>query len=323
MKVFVTGGSGFVGGYVLQRLVADGHTVVAPCRSQSGCDRISRLGITPLHMDISHSDNCTTAMAGCEAVIHIAAHIKMWGEWSEFVENNINLTMKVLDAAKENNVRRFVHISAASIVLDKPAANCVFDEVAPLTTRRYMPYSASKAKAESLVMAAHSDTLRTVALRPPYIWGSGDAVDGYLGDQVRRNQFAWINHGNYAYATCHVANLTKAIVLALQNEVTGAFFITDDEDITFGRFMTMRLQASGIKPPTLSVPTSVAWFMGGLIEQLWQSGLMKGSPLMTRELVRLIGYPLLIDITRAKRLLAYKPDVSVCEGMTMIQGLHP
>jgi nucleoside-diphosphate-sugar epimerase len=315
MKVFVTGGSGFVGGHTVRRLLADEHEVVAPARREQACERLRALGAVSMPLDFNDSLALQESMKGCDAVVHIAAHLKMWGPWADFVASNVTLTEQVVRAAEALGVRRFVHVSAASVVMHAPGPIHHADESSPLTQEQCLPYSATKAMAESLVLSAHSDSFKTVALRPPFIWGPGDAVDGDLGEQVRKGQFAWIAQGRYPYATCHVQNLCHAISLALWSEVTGAFFVTDDEEVTLRDFMSQRLHVSGIKSPSSSVPASLAWLFGGALEKLWATGWLPGDPPLTREMVRLIGYPFSLDIGRARHVLGYAPEITVQEGM--------
>ena len=99
--------------------------------------------------------------------------------------------------------------------------------------------------------------------------------------------------------------------------MTGAFFLTDGEDITLRDFLTQRLLASGLQAPRMSVPAKAAWLLGGAMEKLWETGWMPGDPPLTRELVRLIGYPFSLDISRAKSVLGYAPEVSIAQGMAL------
>lgn len=315
MKIFVTGGSGFVGGHVIRKLIAEGNTLVAPARREESCVAIRALGASSSMLNYADQAAVGMAMDGCDAVVHIAAHLRMWGPWSDFMSSNVELTDAVVRAAKKRGVRRFVHIGAASVIMQAAAPIVQADESAPLTALRHLPYSATKALAEAHVLAAYAQGFRPVVLRPPFIWGPGDMVDGELGDQVRRGQFAWIAKGDYPYATCHVYNLCHAISLALKSEVTGAYFVTDDEKTSLRDFMIRRLIAAGLRPPRLSVPARLAWLAGWIMEKLWSTGRIGGDPPLTRELVRLIGYPFTLDISRAKAELGYSPQINISRGM--------
>lgn len=315
MKVLITGGSGFVGQHAIRRLLAEGHRVVAPARREEACIQLRSLGASSMRLDYGDRPALSRAMEGCEAVVHVAAHLKMWGPWQAFEASNVTLTDQVLQSAKEGGAKRFVHISAASVIMKDPVPIIGADESWPLTSHRQLPYSATKAIAEQRVLAAHGEHFKTIALRPPFIWGPGDAVDADLGAQVRKGQFAWINQGQYRYATCQVQNLCHAIALALPSEATGAFFITDGPEITLREFLTQRLQASGLSSPRLSVPATVAWASGRAMEAMWATGWLAGDPPLTRETVRLIGYPFSLNTRQARALLGYTPSIDLSEGL--------
>ncbi|MFM2397897.1 MAG: hypothetical protein RL341_54, partial [Pseudomonadota bacterium] len=132
MNIFITGGSGFVGGHLIQRLRADGHSVVAAARSVAAAERVARLGAQPWCGSLTDVNALSEALAGCDAVVHTAAHLKMWGALAEFEASNIGLTRHMLAAARAAGVRHFVHISAASVVMDAPTALVNIDESAAL-----------------------------------------------------------------------------------------------------------------------------------------------------------------------------------------------
>ena len=98
MRVFVTGGSGFVGGHLIERLVRDGHEVVAMARSDRSAERVAGYGATPSRTDLDRVG--PTHLEGCDAVIHAAAHVEEHGSREEFWRINVEGTQRMLDAAK-------------------------------------------------------------------------------------------------------------------------------------------------------------------------------------------------------------------------------
>jgi nucleoside-diphosphate-sugar epimerase len=98
MRVFVTGGSGFVGGHLIERLVRDGHEVVAMARSDRSAERVAGYGATPSRTDLDRVG--PTHLEGCDAVIHAAAHVEEHGSREEFWRVNVEGTQRMLDAAK-------------------------------------------------------------------------------------------------------------------------------------------------------------------------------------------------------------------------------
>jgi nucleoside-diphosphate-sugar epimerase len=316
MKVFVTGGSGFVGRHLLLRLRSEGHTVVALARTSRTADAISRCGVQPWRGKPSDHTSLIQVLGECGAVVHAAARRKFWGSRDEFETDNITLTKTMLDAAQSAGVGSFVHISAASVVMHARGPMLGVDECAPLVNLPELPYSSTKARAERLVVQAASPALRTVALRPPFIWGSGDAVDGELGEAIRQGRFGWFSGGRYAYATCHVANLAEAVVRAINTPASGkALFIADGEPIELRSILERRIMAAGLKVPRASIPTPLAWAMARTLEFVWRKLRLTTDPAFVRETVRLMGYPFTVNINAARQHIGYQPLVSIDEGL--------
>jgi nucleoside-diphosphate-sugar epimerase len=89
------------------------------------------------------------------------------------------------------------------------------DESAPIFLDHFSAYLASKAQSEKLVLRANGLDFRTIALRPPAIWGPGDPFSRGLPAAIKTGQFAFIDRGDYAFATCHVDNVVEAVECAL------------------------------------------------------------------------------------------------------------
>lgn len=316
MKIFLTGATGFVGSHMLRRLQGEGHAVVAAARSSAPEATLRTAGATPWIGRIEPGAALLRALQGCDAVVHCAAHLRMWGPRQEFEASNVVLTRTLLDAARQSGVRHFIHISAASVVLQAPSPMLDADESAPLTGRRELPYSSTKAEAERLVVLAAGPRFRTLALRPPLIWGPGDIFDRELGERIEKGQFGWFGGGHYPYITCHIDNLCEAAVLALGAAASGiACFVTDGGTVDLRAFMTRRIEARGLPVPRMSMPRGPAWAIATVAETLWRGFGLGGEPPLTRETLRLIAYPFSLKTDRAKRELGYRPVITIDQGM--------
>ncbi|WP_114663378.1 NAD-dependent epimerase/dehydratase family protein [Polynucleobacter necessarius] len=316
MKIFLTGATGFAGNHFLKRLLSDGHEVVCRIRSDSGIKTIEALGSSYWLGSLDDDVALQVLLSNCDAVIHCAAYLKFWGPEKEFEDASIGITKSLLEDAKIAQVKRFIFISAASVAMNERKALIDIDESQPYCSSTELPYSRTKAIAEQLVLSAHGAHFKTIALCPPFIWGNGDAVDKQIGKASDQGQFAWFDRGQYPYATCHVDNLSHAVSLALRAELDGsACFIADKSLLPFKEFMTQRLRAGGYKAPKLSLPTSVAYKIAGLIEGIWKVLNLKSDPPLVREMVRLMGYPFSLATTRAKKTLGYLPMITVQQGM--------
>jgi nucleoside-diphosphate-sugar epimerase len=320
MKIFLTGATGFVGSHFLKRLLSDGHEVICHIRSFSGIKTIEARGGSYWLGSLDDIEGLQTPLHDCDAVIHCAAYLKFWGPEKEFEEANIGITKNLLEAAKIARAKRFIFISAASVAMNERKALIDIDESQPYCSSPEFPYSRTKAIAEQLVLSAHGSQLKTIALRPPFIWGAGDAVDKQIGKAANQGQFAWFDGGQYTYAICHVDNLSHAVSLALNAELNGsACFVNDQSDLTFREFMTQRLRTSGYKVPNLSIPTSVAYKIAGLIEAIWKPLNLKSDPPLVREMVRLMGYGFSISTSNAQKVLGYEPATSIKEGLNKLR----
>src|SRR5947199_9892651 len=107
---FVTGGSGFIGGRLIERLRADGHSVRALARSDAAAARVRGHGAEPVSGDLSDRDAMRSGADGCEWAFHAAATLGDWGTREEFEQGNVVGTRNVLDACSGAGVRRFVHV---------------------------------------------------------------------------------------------------------------------------------------------------------------------------------------------------------------------
>jgi 2-alkyl-3-oxoalkanoate reductase len=153
------------------------------------------------------------------------------------------------------------------------------------------------------------------------VWGQGDTVDGELGKHIARGRFGWFSGGRYPYASCHVDNLCEAVALALQSQLNGeAVFVTDDEPVELRDFLGRRIEASGLTVPRLSIPAEAAWVLAGLAERAWRGLGLSTEPPLTREAVRLLGYAFTLNIGRSRRLLGYRPVITIDQGLRQLRS---
>ena len=322
MKIFLAGATGFIGSHFLKHCLAAGHTMTCSVRSAKQADAIRALGASPWEGDLQNHSELSLALAGFDVLIHAAGCRDLTAPANLLLQSNISLTQTLVDAAAAANVAQFIYISAASVVMSKPAAQLNVTESAPITPQKYLPYTRSKAIAEASVLAAQQTAMRVVVLRPSFVWGKGDSIDTEIGPASNRGQFGWFSQGHYPFATCSIANLCDALQRAMQHTQSGGVFnISDRESVDFRLFMTRRLEVGGFEVPTLSVPRKLAWWLGAFTEMGWTYLPMPGKPPIVREMVRLMGFPFTVSIERAKHELGYLGDHSIEAGMSGITTL--
>jgi nucleoside-diphosphate-sugar epimerase len=318
---FVTGGSGFIGGRLVERLVAEGTTVRALARSEASARRVEELGAEAVRGDLGDRDSLAAGAAGAETAFHLAAHLGEWGPWEDFQRGNVEGTQNALAACAEAGVRRFVHCGTeAALMAGEPLAGV--DETAPLRPDSPAPYPATKARAELEVRAASRKDFETVVLRPRFVWGKGDTtLLPEMVETVEKGQFAWIGGGRNVTDTAHVDNVVEGLLLAAEKGRPGeAYFLTDGEPVVFREFVTELLRSQGVEPPGRSIPAWTAAPLARVAETAWKLLPLRGEPPMTKFRSWLLTQECTLDISKARAELGYAPVVSHAEGLAAMRA---
>ncbi|HEX2015049.1 MAG TPA: NAD-dependent epimerase/dehydratase family protein, partial [Solirubrobacteraceae bacterium] len=254
-SAFVTGGSGFIGGALIRRLVGDGWDVRALARSPRSAEQVRAAGAEPVTGELEDLPSLRAGADGAEYAFHAAAHLGQWGAAADFERGNVQGTRNVLGACREAGVRRVVHVGTEAALMAGQALVEV-DERAPLRYDSPALYSATKARAEEAVICANGSGLETVVVRPRLVWGVGDTtiLPGLMA-AVRAGRFAWVGGGRHRTATSHVDNVVEGLVLGARRGRPGnSYFVTDGGSVEFREFITQLLGTQGVKPPSRNLP---------------------------------------------------------------------
>jgi nucleoside-diphosphate-sugar epimerase len=321
-NAFVTGGSGFIGGRLIERLVADGHTVRALARSESAAAKVSERGAEPVRGDLADRAAMRAGSEGCEFAFHAAAKLGDWGARAEFEQGNVVGTANALAACAEAGVRRFVHVGTeAALMAGQPLIDV--DELSPLRPDSPALYSATKAMAERLVLDANRDgSFETVVVRPRFVWGAGDTtLLPAMVAMVNAGRFAWVGGGRNRTSATHVGNVVQGLVLGAERGRPGnAYFVTDGEPVQFREFVTELLATQGVTAPSRTVPIPVARALAVGGEAAWRVLPLPGQPPLTRFAYWVTSQDCTIQIDKARTDLGYEPVVSRAEGMAELRA---
>ena len=283
---FVTGASGFIGGALTKRLIADGWSVHALARSEKSAKVVRELGATAVKGDLDDVAAMTAGAGGADVAFHCAAHLGDWGDPSDFERVNVTGTANAVQAAREAGVPRFVHVG-------------------------------TKARAEQVARAGGA-----VVVRPRLVWGPGDTtILPTLSHAVRSKRFAWVDGGRHRTSTTHVDNVVEGLLLGAQKGEPGqAYFVTDGEPEVFRDFITSLLATQGIEIPERSIPRALAGAVCAGGEAAWRALPLPGRPPLTRFGFWFLSQECTIDISRARRDLGYSPVTSVPRGMQELRS---
>ncbi|MCA1674642.1 MAG: NAD-dependent epimerase/dehydratase family protein [Actinobacteria bacterium] len=320
MVAFVTGGSGFLGGALVRRLVADGWQVRALARSPQSAAAVAEAGAHAVHGDVDDLDALTSGTVGCEVAFHAAAQVTEWATREQYLRVNVGGTRNVIEACRRAGVRRLVHVGTeAAMLAGQPLID--IDETAPLRPDSASLYCATKAMAERAVLDARGDGLETVVVRPRLVWGPGDrTILPALVEAVRRGRFRWIGGGTHRTSTTYVDNAVHGLLLAATADHPGpSYFVTDGDPVIFREFVQKLLASQGVSVPDQSVPPAVARAAATVLELTWRVLRLRGTPPVTRTATWLASLECTIDITRARSELGYQPVTSRAEGLAMLR----
>ena len=234
-RVFVTGGTGFVGSRLVERLTEVGFKdIVVPVRSYMTAANVSRFPVQLRRVNLLDEMEVAEAVRGSRYVFHLA--YGTGGDDSRAV--TVNGTENVLRAAAATRVESMVVLSTATVF---GHASTMVDENSP-----YLPalgeYGRTKAEAERrcLAFARSSERMRVVVLNPAAVYGpAGRTFTEMPPRMAESGAFCWIEHGRGIANYVYVDNLVDAILLAAQhNDVNGERFIVSDGDCTWEEFLT-------------------------------------------------------------------------------------
>lgn len=324
MEALVTGGGGFLGLYIVEQLLEQGHSVRVFCRGHY--KSLDGLGVKAIQGDLRDAAAVSSACRGVDAVFHAAAIPGVWGDWKSYHGINTLGTMNVIAGCQKHGVQRLIYTSSPSVVFDG-ADHVDAEESLPYPDAWLCHYPHSKALAEQAVLAANDDNrLRTVSLRPHLIWGPRDNhLIPRLIARARSGRLRRVGDGTNIVSVAYVENAAAAHVQAeksLRSSVTAAgrcYFINEPEPVNLWDWINLILQRTGLPPVSRSISKSAATRIGGLMEIIWRLLRRKGEPPMTRFVAAQLAGSHSYSIAAAQQDFGYRPLFTVEEGLQRLQ----
>lgn len=240
MKVFLTGGTGFVGGAVARALRRRGHAIRALVRDRAHACDLADQGAELVEGDVVDAASLHDAPRGCEAAIHLVGIIREKGRYT-FEAVHARGTTNVLTAAREAGVRRVVQMSALGARPDG-------------TT-----YHRTKHEAEVHVRRAG---IPFVILRPSLIFGRGSPVVQLWLRMVRLAPVVPVlGDGRYRLQPVFVDDVAAAFVRAAERHELpdGVYEIAGPEVLTYDEVLDLVAEAMGKRIRKLHIPLAIVW----------------------------------------------------------------
>lgn len=313
MKLFITGGSGFLGTRLTKKLIRDGHEITAFARSDLSAEKLSQLGCKTVVADLLSSQSYEEYLKDINVVIHAASPVSFWGEWSYFQKNIVDATRNLFEAANRNNVKRFIYISSESVIQnDTPLLD--IDETFPYIEPNSF-YGKAKQLTERWLIEQNSQT-ECIIFRPTFMWGPNVAAIATMKQKIEKGQFVWIDHGDVVIESVHVDNVVHAISLALtKGENKQIYYVTDDAPRAVKVLISQLLDTQNIHAPEKSVPTSLAKGAAITVEALWKMLHIKSPPPLSKFEWSFVALPRRYNISKIQNSLGYEPVTSFEQGL--------
>jgi nucleoside-diphosphate-sugar epimerase len=316
VKALVSGANGFTGRYMVKHLLEKGYEVRALVRKGSNLSPLEGLPIEYAYADLSDDTPLDdSVMQGIDIVHHIAALYRAENVPQKlFWDVNVGGTKKMLEAAKIANVKRFVHCSTVGVQgeIDNPPAT----EEHPYKPGDY--YQESKRDGELLALEFFKrEGLPGTVVRPVGIYGPGDDRFLKLFRYIYKDKFRMIGDGKVLYHMTFVEDLVRGIALAGEKEeALGEIFTIGGDGYVTLNDMVEEISKIYHKPVSnFRIPVWPVWTAGLLCEIICKP--LNIDPPIFRRRVDFFIKDRAFDISKAKTMLGYQPQVSLPEGLAI------
>lgn len=307
MLAFVTGATGFVGSHVARALAEQGAGVRLLVRANSNTKNIADLKADLATGDLRDPSSLEKAIAGCEAVFHVAADYRLWvRDPDEMYRANVEGTRAILDAARKHGVKRVVYTSSVATMgftsNGEPA-----DEASPVSLENMIgPYKRSKFLAEQVATEAAASGVNVVIVNPTTPVGERDIKPTPTGriivDFLKKKFPAYVDTG---LNLVDVRECALGHIAALEKGRSGERYILGGENLTLKQILDRLAAISGLPSPRVRVPYALA-LATGVVDELFTGRLLGREPRATIDAVRMGRKKMFVSSAKAERELGWK-----------------
>jgi nucleoside-diphosphate-sugar epimerase len=306
MRAFVTGGTGFIGSRVIERLRSRGDEVVALVRTPSKATALLDQGVELVEGDLSSDDAIKRGVEGADAVFHIGAVYKVGipkKERPPMWDANVEGTRRILDAAAASNVEKIVYVSTGNVfgdtrgeVVDESYERNVGDGFLSY-------YDETKYRSHELVKERIAAGAPIVIVQPGVVYGPGDHSEvGNLIKQLETGKLKMRMFPHAGYNFVYVDDVADGIILAYDKGEVGESYLLGGQVGTMDDLYNATAEALGKRPPRMAMPVAMAKASAPLGPVI---GPLMGFPPNMRELVKTSDVTITFRDDKARRELGY------------------
>jgi NAD+-dependent farnesol dehydrogenase len=317
MKVLVTGGTGFLGRRIVSELHSR-HAVRLLVRRGSSRERFPE-GVEFAEGDVTDRASLIRALAGCDAVLHAAALVKILAPREQFDRINVGGLDNVLAAAESEAagpIERVLYVS--SFIALGPTDGRTLDESAEPRDRVWInDYERTKTLSDRRARKAIAQGAPLTVVYPGVIYGPGEMTEGnivvrHILDLVKGRLPALLGKPERRWNYVHVDDVARGVVQALEKDPPGGRYVLAGENVTLAEFYGLVGKLTGAKIPTLRMPDGLAK-AAGAAQKAW-AGWRGKTPQLTPDLVEIYKHDWAYSSATAERELGYRHR-SLAEGL--------
>ena len=308
MKIFITGGTGFIGKYTVGLLSGTNHQMKVLIRKTSNKSSLNKPNITIVEGDLLNRQSLLKGMRDCDSVIDIAGLYSFWEkDKSVFGKINIEGTRNVMECALESGIKKVVHVSTAGI-FGKPE-EIPFNEESKPGPIRYSEYFKTKYEGDNFAWELFEKKgLPLVVIYPVCVLGAGDtkASGRYIRDMITRKLPGTVFSRRTFTFVC-VKDVARAIVNALEKENNiGEKYLVGNYRSTWKEVNKLISEVSGVPLPKIEFPEWLTMMNAYMLTGL--ANLIKKPPLwgMAVDQMKVMRYGFSVNGSKAEKELGIK-----------------
>jgi dihydroflavonol-4-reductase len=258
-RIFLTGGTGYIGLALARRLVRDGHEVRALVRTTSHVGPLRELGVAIFPGDLADRASMREGMSGADWVIHAAADLDLTGPPERMRQANVQGSENVASLAYKLGVGRFLSVSSMAFFGGSPADGSTVDETAPLQPFPTL-YSATKHSGELAIQEWAKKGLRVNTVYPSLVYGPPGRKEGAnaILRGVLKGRYPVLVGAQRKTAWIFLDDLVEGMVRLMEKAPPGRAYLMTGEVVPLGSVVERAARLGGVKPPAFDLPLPLA-----------------------------------------------------------------
>jgi dihydroflavonol-4-reductase len=307
MLAFLTGATGFVGSHVARALAAQGADLRLLVRFSSDLRNIQELQAERVVGDLRDAASLKKAVAGCDVVFHVAADYRLWvRDPEEMYRSNVEGTKAILEAARENKIRRVVYTSSVATMGFQSNGHLANEESPVSLANMIGPYKRSKFMAEEIAIQAGRSGMDVIVVNPTTPVGERDIKPTPTGrivvDFLKKKFPAYVDTG---LNLVDVAECARGHIAALEKGRSGERYILGGENLTLKQILDKLAVITGLPSPKIRVPYVLA-LATAVVDQVVTGHIRGREPRATIDAVRMGRKKMFVSSGKAERDLGWK-----------------